>query len=148
MEQERQVGKIVSVDSLTVYVKLDDDLKSLYKSGFHEIYPIARINSYIIIPVGADRIVAMVNRVQTREETDMSKSNHSIFLTESSRYLSATMIGTIENNKSYVMGVYNYPILDNPVWYVVREDLEKIFDQKREYEKIDYQGKRIKLFTF
>lgn len=30
MEQERQVGKIVSVDSLTVYVKLDDDLKSLY----------------------------------------------------------------------------------------------------------------------
>lgn len=139
MEQERQVGKIVSVDSLTVYVKLDDDLKSLYKSGFHEIYPIARINSYIIIPVGADRIVAMVNRVQTREETDMSKSNHSIFLTESSRYLSATMIGTIENNKSYVMGVYNYPILDNPVWYVVREDLEKIFDQKKEYEEIDYE---------
>lgn len=139
MEQERQVGKIVSVDSLTVYVKLDDNLKSLYKSGFHEIYPIARINSYIIIPVGADRIVAMVNRVQTREETDMSKSNHSIFLTESSRYLSATMIGTIENNKSYVMGVYNYPILDNPVWYVVREDLEKIFDQKRECEKIDYE---------
>ena len=139
MEQERQVGKIVSVDSLTVYVKLDDDLKSLYKSGFHEIYPIARINSYIIIPVGADRIVAMVNRVQTREETDMSKSNHSIFLTESSRYLSATMIGTIENNKSYVMGVYNYPILDNPVWYVVREDLEKIFDQKKENEEIDYE---------
>ena len=139
MEQERQVGRIVSVDSLTVYVKLDDDLKSLYKSGFHEIYPIARINSYIIIPVGADRIVAMVNRVQTREETDMSKSNHSIFLTESSRYLSATMIGTIENNKSYVMGVYNYPILDNPVWYVVREDLEKIFDQKKENEEIDYE---------
>lgn len=139
MEQERQVGKIVSVDSLTVYVKLDDDLKSLYKSGFHEIYPIARINSYIIIPVGADRIVAMVNRVQTREETDMSKNNHSIFLTESSRYLSATMIGTIENNKSYVMGVYNYPILDNPVWYVVREDLEKIFDQKKENDEIDYE---------
>lgn len=139
MEQERQVGRIVSVDSLTVYVKLDDNLKSLYKSGFHEIYPIARINSYIIIPVGADRIVAMVNRVQTREETDMSKSNHSIFLTESSRYLSATMIGTIENNKSYVMGVYNYPILDNPVWYVVREDLEKIFDQKKENEEIDYE---------
>lgn len=139
MEQERQVGRIVSVDSLTVYVKLDDDLKSLYKSGFHEIYPIARINSYIIIPVGADRIVAMVNRVQTREETDMSKSNHSIFLMESSRYLSATMIGTIENNKSYVMGVYNYPILDNPVWYVVREDLEKIFDQKKENEEIDYE---------
>lgn len=139
MEQERQVGRIVSVDSLTVYVKLDDNLKSLYKSGFHEIYPIARINSYIIIPVGADRIVAMVNRVQTREETEMGKNNQAIFLMESSRYLSATMIGTIENNKRYIMGVYNYPILDNPVWYVVREDLEKIFDQKKENEKINYE---------
>lgn len=139
MEQERQVGHIVSVDSLTVYVKLEDDLKSLYKSGFHEIYPIARINSYIIIPVGADRIVAMVNRVQTREETELSKSNKALFLTESSRYLSATMIGTIENNKKYVMGVYNYPILDNPVWYVVREDLEKIFDQKKTTVQINFE---------
>lgn len=139
MEQERQVGHIVSVDSLTVYVKLEDDLKSLYKSGFYEIYPIARINSYIIIPVGADRIVAMVNRVQTREETDLSKSNKALFLTESSRYLSATMIGTIENNKKYVMGVYNYPILDNPVWYVVREDLEKIFDQKKTTVQINFE---------
>lgn len=139
MEQERQVGHIVSVDSLTVYVKLEDNLKSLYKSGFHEIYPIARINSYIIIPVGADRIVAIVNRVQNREETELSKSNKALFLTESSRYLSATMIGTIENNKKYVMGVYNYPILDNPVWYVVREDLEKIFDQKKETEQVNFE---------
>lgn len=139
MEQERQVGHIVSVDSLTVYVKLEDNLKSLYKSGFHEIYPIARINSYIIIPVGADRIVAIVNRVQTREETELCKSNKALFLTESSRYLSATMIGTIENNKKYVMGVYNYPILDNPVWYVVREDLEKIFDQKKETEQVNFE---------
>ncbi len=139
MEQERQVGHIVSVDSLTVYVKLEDNLKSLYKSGFHEIYPIARINSYIIIPVGADRIVAIINRVQTREETELCKSNKALFLTESSRYLSATMIGTIENNKKYVMGVYNYPILDNPVWYVVREDLEKIFDQKKETEQVNFE---------
>lgn len=138
MEQERQVGHIVSVDSLTVYVKLEDDLKSLYKSGFYEIYPIARINSYIIIPVGADRIVAIVNRVQTREETELSKNNKALFLTESSRYLSATMIGTIENNKKYVMGVYNYPILDNPVWYVVKEDLEKIFDQKKGTEQVNF----------
>lgn len=139
MEQERQVGHIVSVDSLTVYVKLEDNLKSLYKSGFHEIYPIARINSYIIIPVGADRIVAIVNRVQNREETELSKSNKALFLTESSRYLSATIIGTIENNKKYVMGVYNYPILDNPVWYVVREDLEKIFDQKKKTEQVNFE---------
>lgn len=137
MANERNIGKIVTVDSLSVYVRLDDDLKSLYKSGYEEIYPVARINSYIIIPVGAERIVALVNRVMTREETDLSKSSGAIFLTESSRYLSATMVGTIDGGK-YIQGVYNYPILDNPVWYVTREDLDIIFDQKVESKPIDF----------
>lgn len=137
MANERNIGRIVTVDSLSVYVRLDDDLKSLYKSGYEEIYPVARINSYIIIPVGAERIVALVNRVMTREETDLSKSSGAIFLTESSRYLSATMVGTIDGGK-YIQGVYNYPILDNPVWYVTREDLDIIFDQKDESQLIDF----------
>lgn len=138
MANDRNIGHIVTVDSLTVFVRLDDDLKSLYKSGYEEIYPVARINSYIIIPVGADRIVALVDRVMNREETDLTKNHGAIFLTESNRYLSATMIGTIENGK-YVQGVYNYPILDNPVWYVTRKDLDIIFDQKEGNESIDFK---------
>lgn len=137
MANERNIGRVVTVDSLSVYVKLDDDLKSLYKSGFEEIYPVARINSYIIIPIGAERIVALVNRVMTREETELSKASSNIFLIESSRYLSATMVGTIDNDK-YIQGVYNYPILDNPVWYITREDLDIIFDQKKINNSIDY----------
>ena len=137
MANERNIGRIVTVDSLSVYVRLDDDLKSLYKSGYEEIYPVARINSYIVIPVGADKIVAMVNRVMTREETDLSKTSGTIFLTESNRYLSASMVVTIEGGQ-YIQGVYNYPILDNPVWYVTREDLDIIFDQKAN-EKVDFK---------
>lgn len=129
MVDERNIGHIVAVDSLSVFVRLDDDLRSLYKSGYEEIYPVARINSYIIIPVGADRIVALVDRVMNREETNLTKNQGAIFLTESSRYLSATMIGTIDG-AHYIQGVYNYPILDNPVWYVTRKDLDIIFDHK------------------
>ena len=139
MANERNIGHIVTVDSLSVYVRLDDDLKSLYKSGYEEIYPVARINSYIIIPVGADRIVAMVDRVMNREETDLTKTRSTLFLTESCRYLSATMIGTIENGQ-YIQGVYNYPILDNPVWYVTRKDLDIIFDQKQRGDEIDFRN--------
>ena len=138
MANERNIGHIVTVDSLSVFVRLDDDLKSLYKSGYEEIYPVARINSYIIIPVGADRIVALVDRVMNREETDLTQNRGAIFLTESNRYLSATMIGTIENGK-YIQGVYNYPILDNPVWYVTRKDLDIIFDQKGDGDGIDFK---------
>lgn len=128
---ERRIGKVISVDSFRVVIQLDSDIKSLYKSGFNDIYEIARINSYVIIPVGADRIVAIITRVKIQDETELEKSSGSITLPKAERYLVATMLGTIENSggkTEYKQGVYNYPILDNPVWYVVKEDLDKIFD--------------------
>lgn len=134
---ERKIGKVISVDSFRVVVQLDEDLKSLYKSGFNDIYEIARINSYLIIPVGANRIVAIVTRVKIQDETEIEKTSGFITLPKAQRYLVATMIGTIENGKDYLQGVYNYPILDNPVWYVVKEDLDKIFDTATK-DGIDY----------
>ena len=131
---ERNIGKVISVDSFRAYIRLDDDLKSLYKSGYEDIYEVARINSYVIIPIGADRIVAMVTSVRAIDETELGKNKEAIFLTKSARYLVATMIGTIENSGKYIQGVYNYPILDNPVWYVTRQDLNNIFDQKEAKE--------------
>lgn len=138
---ERNIGKVISVDSFRVFIRLDDDLKSLYKSGYEDIYEVARINSYIIIPIGADKIVAMVTSVRAIDETELGKNKEAIFLTKSARYLVATMIGTIENSGKYIQGVYNYPILDNPVWYVTRHDLDNIFDQKQKAtgDKIDFE---------
>lgn len=134
---DRNIGKVISVDSFRVFIRLDDDLKSLYKSGYEDIYEVARINSYVIIPIGADRIVAIVTSVRAIDETELGKNKEAIFLTKSSRFLIATMIGTIENDGRYIQGVYNYPILDNPVWYVVREDLDAIFDQQPK-DNIDF----------
>ena len=135
----RRIGKITSVDSFRIIVELDDNLKSLFKSGFNDIYEIARINSYIIIPVGSDRIVAIVTRVKVQDETEIERSNGAITLPKSKRYLVATMIGTIQGNNSYLQGVYNYPVLENPVWYVVKDDLDKIFDTKNESDVIDFE---------
>ncbi len=138
---ERTIGKVISVDSFRAYIRLDDDLKSLYKSGYEDIFEVARINSYIIIPIGADKIVAMVTSVRAIDETEIGKNKEAIFLTKSARYLVATMIGTIENSGKYIQGVYNYPILDNPVWYVTSQDLNNIFDQKNkeDTEEINFE---------
>lgn len=138
MINERKIGRIISVDSFRVYIKLDEDLKSLYKSGYDDIYEVARINSYIVIPIGAERIVALVTRVRAIDETELGSDKDAIFLTNSARYLVATMIGTINSEKKYIQGVYNYPILDNPVWYVTKDDLDNIFDQK-DQKDIDFE---------
>jgi Predicted ATPase len=75
-----------------------------------------------------------------QEETEFDKDKQSISLPSSSRYVTATMLGTIEGREGkeqFILGVYNFPVLDNPVWYVTADDLDKIFDYKGN-GKIDY----------
>ena len=142
MSQNNVIGRVLSVDNFRVYIKIEEDLRGAYKSGFHDIYEIARINSYLIIPVGADRVVALITRVTMKEEIEFDKNITSISLPTSARYISATMLGTIAKkggDEKFIQGVYNFPTLDNPVWYVTEKDLRHIFDDKQDTDKIEFE---------
>ena len=134
MEQNnRVIGRVLSVDNFRVFIKIDENLNGAYKSGVNDIYEIARINSYLIIPVGSDRIVAIITRVTMKEEAEFDRELTTISLPVSARYISATMLGTIakkNGNDIFLQGVYSFPALDNPVWYVTETDLQQIFDDK------------------
>jgi DNA helicase HerA-like ATPase len=136
------IGRVLSVDNFRVFIKIDEDLRGSYTSGVNDIYEIARINSYLIIPVGSDRVVALISRVTMKEEIEFDKNSTNITLPTSARYISATMLGTIAkdgNDEKFVQGVYNFPTLDNPVWYVTEKDLIHIFDDKQEASKINFE---------
>ena len=139
--QDRVIGRVLSVDNFRVYVKIDDEIKSAYKSGINDIYEVARINSYLIIPVGADRVVAIITRVTMKEEAELDRNMKTVSLPDSSRYILATMQGTIhkeDGRETFLQGVYNFPVLDNPVWYATEDDLKQIFDDK-DSVAIDYK---------
>ena len=141
MNQNKIIGRVLAVDNFRVFIKIEEELKGAYKSGVNDIYEVARINSYLIIPVGSDRIVALITRVTMKEEMELDKNTTSITLPTSSRYISATMLGSIiqKNEKEcFIQGVYSFPALDNPVWYVTEKDLNHIFDNKTDKE-ICYQ---------
>lgn len=141
MTQNKIIGRVLSVDNFRVYIRIEDELHGAYKSGFNDIYEVARINSYLIIPVGSDRVVALITRVTMKEELEFDKTRSSISLPSSARYISATMLGTITkqgDDDQFIQGVYNFPTLDNPVWYVTEKDLRHIFDDKQDVNEIDY----------
>ena len=136
------IGRVLSVDNFRVFIKIDEDLKGSYISGVNDIYEIARINSYLIIPVGSDRVVTLISRVSMKEELEFDRNSTNITLPTSARYISATMLGTIAkegNKEKFIQGVYNFPTLDNPVWYVTEKDLIHIFDDKQDTIELDYE---------
>ena len=134
MNDEREIGRIIFVDSFRVIAEIDKDIKSLTKSFYTGVHPVAQINSYIVIPVGSQEIVAIVTKVTMTEETKEVSTKTSITLPESKRLLYATMIGRIENGE-YYQGITSFPSLSNPVWSISPKELDIIFDKTGSFRK-------------
>ncbi len=131
MSNDHEIGRVVAVDTAQVTVELNRDLKALTLSTYEGTLEVGRINSYIIIPVGARRIVAMITRVLLTEESELKADKTMIALPSSRRLMKATMIGTIDENR-FRQGINLFPVLDSPVFITTRKDLDAIFGKSSE----------------
>ena len=60
---DSEIGRVVAVDTAQVSIELNSDLKGMSRNTYEGTQEVGRINSYVVIPVGARRLVAMVTRV-------------------------------------------------------------------------------------
>ncbi len=126
MTNDYEIGRVVAVDTANVTIELKRDLKALTRSTYEGTTEVGSINSYIIIPVGSRRIVAIVTRIVLTEESEPLKDKTKVALPLSRRLMNATMIGTIDENE-FKQGINLFPVLDSPVLITKREDLDAIF---------------------
>jgi len=140
MENERLIGRVVSVESQHAMVELEKDLKSLHKSFYSGVYPIARINSYVVMPIGSVEIVGIVTRVSMREDSAEINTKAVITLPEALRLIRDTMLGTLRKKAEqkdgrdvfdFSFGISEFPALDNPVYFVLDNELDAIFDKSQ-----------------
>ncbi len=126
MATDFEIGRVVGVDTAQVTIELNPDLKGMSRSTYEGPQEVGRINSYVIIPVGARRLVAMVTRVVLVEEAEMKADRTMVALPAARRLMKATLIGTIDD-ASFRQGVSIFPVLDSPVHLAGRADLDAIF---------------------
>lgn len=126
MASDSEIGRVVAVDTAQVSIELNCDLKGMSRSTYEGPQEVGRINSYVIIPVGARRLVAMVTRVVLVEEAEMKADRTMVALPAARRLMKATLIGTIDGG-SFRQGVSLFPVLDNPVHLAGRGDLDATF---------------------
>jgi uncharacterized protein len=126
MGSDSEIGRVVAVDTAQVSIELNCDLKGMSRSTYEGPQEVGRINSYVIIPVGARRLVAMVTRVVLVEEAEMKADRTMVALPAARRLMKATLIGTIDGD-AFRQGVSLFPVLDNPVHLAGRADLDAIF---------------------
>jgi len=126
MATDFEIGRVVAVDTAQVTIELNPDLKGMSRSTYEGPQEVGRINSYVILPVGARRLVAMVTRVVLVEEAEMKADRTMVALPAARRLMKATLIGTIDG-QMFRQGVSLFPVLDNPVHLAGRADLDAIF---------------------
>ena len=126
MATDSEIGRVVAVDTAQVSIELNRDLKGMSRNTYEGTQEVGRINSYVIIPVAARRLVAMVTRVVLVEEAEMKADRTMVALPAARRLMKATLIGTIDG-ASFRQGVSIFPVLDNPVHLTERADLDAIF---------------------
>ena len=126
MMSDHEIGRVVAVDTAQVTIELNRDLKALTKSTYENTLEIGRINSYVVIPVGARRIVAMITRVVLTEDSELKADKTMVSLPSSRRLMKATMIGTIDEG-AFKQGISLFPVLDSPVLITTKGDLDTIF---------------------
>jgi uncharacterized protein len=134
MQTDRTIGRTVKVKTYQALVELATDTSSYVKSSYGGLYAIAVINSFIVIPVGSERIVAIVTGLDMAEDPEASMQHRQMLvIAKPRRTMWVSMIGTItqtSEGRRFEYGVRRYPELDNPVWFASEEDLDIIFDKR------------------
>ena len=126
MHGDFEIGRVVAVDTAQVTIELNRDLKGMTRNTYEGPHEVGRINSYVIIPVGARRLVAMVTRVVLVEEAEIKPDRTMVSLPSARRMMKATLIGTIDGGR-FTQGVSIFPVLDSPVYLAGSADLDAIF---------------------
>ena len=126
MTSDSEIGRVVAVDTAQVSIELNRDLKGMSRNTYEGAQEVGRINSYVIIPVGSLRLVAIVTRVVLVEEAEMKADRMMVALPAARRLMKATLIGTIDGT-AFRQGVSVFPVLDNPAHLARQADLDAIF---------------------
>ena len=126
MTPDSEIGRVVAVDTSEVSIELNRDLKGMSRSTYEGPHEVGRINSYVVIPVGGRRLIAMVTRIVLVEESEIKADRTMVALPAARRLMKATLIGTIDGGL-FRQGVSSFPVLDSPVLLASHADLDSIF---------------------
>ena len=126
MVSDFEIGRVVAIDTAQVSIELNRDLKGMTRNTYEGSREVGRINSYVIIPAGARRLVAIITRVVLVEEAELRADRTMVTLPAARRLMKATLIGTI-HGRSFRQGVSLFPVLDSSVQLAREADLDAIF---------------------
>jgi uncharacterized protein len=134
----RAIGKLVSVSADKFTVEMSRSTDNFTVIGFDDVHYIARLGSFVIIPVQSEYVVAEIVGLREKDNSSGSRYGGSSDIVDISsvKFLDLVPLGTLPQARdgAFRFGVSTYPSLYADALYTVDGDLDRIFEVTGESE--------------
>lgn len=140
-DRRRAIGKVVSVAADRLVVELHGGTANFTVVGFDDVHYVARLGSFVVMPVQAEYVVAEVVGLREKdapssrggqgESTELDKAG-------SAKYLDLVPVGMLPQRRdgAFRFGVSTFPSLYADALYVLDEELDRIFEVQSATETV------------
>jgi len=141
-DNRRAIGKLISVASDRFVVEMHSGAENFTVVGFDDIHYVARIGSFVILPVPPGYVVAEVVGLRDKDaftSARTSPGSGAMEKTTTAKYLDLVPVGTLpqEGDGDFLFGVSIFPSLYADALYVLDSELDRIFDVAKATEPCD-----------
>ena len=139
-DQRRAIGKIVSVSADRFVVELHGRSDNFTVVGFDDVHYVARLGSFVMIPVQAEYVVAEVVGLRERDLVGSSQtaSPGEVDKAASAKFLDLVPVGMLPQQRDgeFRFGISIYPSLYSDALYALDAELDRIFEVSRSEEHV------------
>ena len=129
-DRKRAIGKIVSVSADRFVVELHAGTDNFTVVGFDDVHYVARIGSFLMVPVQAEYVVVEVVGLRERDIGGIGSGDGDLDKAASAKYLDVVPVGMLPQAAAgpFRFGVSIFPSLYADALYALDAELDRIFE--------------------
>lgn len=136
-DQTRAIGKVVSVGADKFVVEMHAGTDNFTVVGFDDVHYVARLGSFLMIPIHTEYVVAEVVGLRERDASSPDRNPADLSKASSAKFLDVVPVGMLpkDRNGKFRFGVSTFPSLYADALYALDAELDRIFETEKS-EKI------------
>jgi hypothetical protein len=129
-DRKRAIGKVVSVAADKFVVEMHAGTDNFTVVGFDDVHYVARLGSFLMIPVHTEYVVAEVVGLRERDVSSPSRGGGEMDKASSAKFLDVVPVGMLpqDRQEKFRFGVSVFPSLYADALYALDSELDRVFE--------------------
>lgn len=136
-DQKRAIGKVVSVAADHFVIEMHAGTDNFTVVGFDDVHYVARLGSFLMIPIHTEYVVAEVVGLRERDASTPDRDGNAFVKASSAKFLDVVPLGMLPQKAGrFRFGVSTFPSLYADALYALDAELDRIFETDNAIEEI------------